>query len=528
MTNQTQTTVLANYHLARLRAGASDADLSTIQAVYPTAPLDDPEALAGWLVDHPQVAQAVTKTDPTGPPPGSPLNPSSADWPVAPSLPAEAQLDPDLGTGAGSWLYWYVDCAEAISPMTPTSFHLSAGLWLASVAITRRLVLPLHFGDVYPNLFIAWIAPTTLYRKTTALDVARGIAWRAFPFLLAAQDTTPEAFLSDLAGRDPPYLDKLTERDREEWRASRNYAAQKGWVLDEMSGLLASAGRDYNVGLVETLLRLYDCDPHYTRSTRGQGRVTVRNSYLAMLGASTPAAMALHLNAGRLWGMGFWPRFAILTPNDPPDWLPAREHNEPSQLLGGLRQLYERLPAATWPDPPEALTVGLSEEVYTAWGRYNKALSHDLLLDGDIDPRLHGTYGRLPVQALKVATILAALDWSEPPSGAKGKAPTIELPHLARAVTICEEWRASVHRVLALATANEFDALRLRILRQIGRHSANGATLRDLYKAMRDKRPAEIEEALAQMTELGEIEAVDIKPGKKGGRPTKRYRFVIE
>ena len=114
--------------------------------------------------------------------------------------------------------------------MTPRAFHESAALWLGSVAIARRLKLPMHFGDIYPNLFVAWLASTTLYRKSTALSVASKTARRVFPHLMAAQDTTPEAFLSDLAGREPPQFDTLTEADQADWRAGRDFAAQKGWV----------------------------------------------------------------------------------------------------------------------------------------------------------------------------------------------------------------------------------------------------------------------------------------------------------
>ena len=479
-------------------------------------------AAGGDPLDEPLPRSKLT---PTATVDADSLGPDPDPLPDCPPLPDEVRLDADLGEGAGGWLYWYVDHAEAISPMTPTSFHLSAGLWLASVVIARRLVLPMAFGRVYPNLFIAWIAPTTLYRKSTALDVARGIARRAIPHLLAAQDTTPEAFLSDLAGREPAHFDQFSVTDLAEWTAGRNFAAQRGWVLDEMSGLLAASGRDYNAGLAEALLRFYDCDPRYTRSTRGQGRVTVRNSYLSMLGASTPAAMSTHLNSERLWSMGFWPRFAILTPNGNPDWKRAQEHDEPAEIVAGLRRLYDALPEAIYPNPPNALTVQLGDGVHTAWERYNKALSYDLLLNDDLDHKLHGTYGRLPVMSLKVATILAALDWSEPPDGAKSNSPTIELPHLARAMAVCEDWRASAHRVIEQAKEQEFDRLRVRILRQIGRFMPNGATLRDLYRGL-GKTPMEVELTLSQMVDLGEIEIVEVK--QKRGRPTKRYRLVSE
>jgi len=442
-----------------------------------------------------------------------------APAPECPPLPEWAQLDPALGAGAGGWLDTYTDYAAAISPMTPRSYHQSAALWLGAVAIARRLALPMAFGHVYPNLFICWLAPTTLYRKSTALDVARKVARSVFPHLMAAQDTTPEAFLSDLAGRDPAQLDALTQKDRDDLAAGRNFAAQKGWLLDEMSGLMSAAGKDYNAGLVESLLRFYDCDPYYVRSTRQQGRVIVHTSYLSLLGASTPAAMAQHMTAERLWSMGWWPRFAVLTPEaSRPPWRVPTDDNPAAALdiQARLAALYDRLPPATYPTPPETRAARLGVDVHAAWDRYNKAVSYDLLTD-DLDHRLAGTYGRLPTLALKVGLILAALD------GWQGNGPTVELPHLARAISICEEWRASAHRALKLATQGEFDRAAQRVLRVAGRAGPGGATMRNLYRGMQDKEPAEIAEVVAQLVDVGELEELQAPTGKPG-RPAKRYR----
>ncbi|MBN1991455.1 MAG: DUF3987 domain-containing protein [Anaerolineae bacterium] len=417
------------------------------------------------------------------------------------------------------WLGLYVDYGHKVSPMTPFMFHQSAGLWLASVAIARRLKVSMPFGDVYPNLFVVWIAPTTLFRKTTALDVARRISRRVMPHLLTAQDSTPEAMLSDLAGRQPTKFELLSEPDQKQWQKSRNFCAQRGWSLDEISGLLASAGRDYNAGLIEALLRLFDCDENFTRSTKSSGLVIVKNAYLSLLGASTPGAISSHLNNSRLWAMGFWPRFAILTPETRPEWAEPGHVDEPGELSAGLSRLLNRLPGSTWPEPPPALDVTFASGVFQDWSRYNRAVSFDLLT-GDLDSRLHGSYGRLPVQVLKVATILAALDWNDEP------APVIESYHFAHAVAICEKWRASAHRVLEMSNQTDFSTLQERIIRQLGRHEPQGATLRDLYKAMKDRTPDEIEDALCQLEKTAMVQIIEQKPGAKGGRRTTRYKLA--
>ena len=242
---------------------------------------------------------------------------------------------------------------------------------------------------------------------------------------------------------------------------------------------------------------------------------------MSLLGASTPAALSLHLLSERLWGNGWWPRFAIITPpTGRPEWRVPREQDEPADLVAGLQRLSDRLPTATWPDTPKPMTVTLGPGVFDAWQRYNKALRYNLLTD-ELDHRLWGTYGRLPDQALKVSIILAALDWQGYDAN-----PKIQLPHLARAMAICEGWRESAHRALTTVTVTEFDRLRVRILRQLARGEPQGATLRDVYRGMRDKTPNEIAETLQQMVDAGEVEEIEQKPGKKGGRKTTRYRLA--
>ena len=439
---------------------------------------------------------------------------------ICPPLPAGVQFDLELGNDAGRWIEHYVEQALAISPATPRLFHENAALTLVSVLVARRLSVQLPHARIYPNLFSVWLANTTLWNKSTALNIARQKLRLVAPHLLGPQDTTLEALLAELAGLEPANLATLPDEDRSRWEAERNFAAQRGLIIDEMSSLLSGAGRDYNAGLSETHLRLYDCDELFVRSTRGQGRLVIHNAYLTLLGASTPAAMAAHLNSERLWAMGWWPRFALLTPErERPDWHPSISSVPETDLMELPAWLYSRLPANVWPQPPTALDVRLGTAVLLAWQAYDKLLRHDLLTI-DLPERLWGWYGRAPTQVIKVATLLAALDWDT------GDTPKIELPHLMRAISIVESWRASVHRLLAMTTQSVYSTMRQRITRVLASADPYGATLRDLYKGLRDKSPSEIESILDQMVRVNEIVVIDVKPGPKGGRPTKRYKLA--
>lgn len=438
-----------------------------------------------------------------------------------PALPAEAAFEsapPPL------WLTQYIEYGECVSPMTPRSFHESAGLWLLSTAVARRLVLRMHYGPVYPNLYVCWVAGTTLYRKTTALNVTRGLVHKLLPHLQAPSEATPEALLTELAGREPNGFDKMSVPEQDRWRRARNHAAQRGWIVDELSGLLAQAGRDYNQGLLETVLRLYDCDEEYTRSTRGQGQVTIRAAYMALIGATTPMAIGAQLTEPRLWSMGWWPRFAILTPEVAPVWRDPRE--PPASLLleieSGLQSLLSRLRNPTWPDPPQPVDVRIDADAHELWTAYNRALSFTLLQPpSEVDERLHGSYGRLPTSALKVAVLFATLAW-QPSAGP----PRITEAILRAALGVTERWRASAHRALDQAADVSSNQLWTRILAALARCQPDGTTLRDLYiNHMRDQEPDKIENALRQLAQAGEVVAYNWQ-NAKGGRPTKRFKLA--
>ena len=479
------------------------------------------QAAIAHLPDAAELAARELSIDPKAEPTAA-----AVELPACPSLPAEARPDLELAAGAATWLDGYVRHARSVSPMTPDLFHESAALWLGATAIARRLKVPLPFGNIFPNLYILWVAPTTIFHKTTAMDVARGLARATFQHLLAPQEATPEALLSDLAGTLPARLEDMSQEEQDHWRKERDFAGQRALLVDEMSGLMASTGRDYNAGLLESDLRFYECDPRFTRSTRAQGRVTVRNVYVSMLAASTPRAMGPHLSSDRLWAMGWWPRFALLSPEtDRPTWeTPTATASDgiPESLVAPLRNLYARLPSAGWPDPAPAHTVMLREGVLPQWGAYSKALSYDLLTP-DLDERLAGAYGRLPVHAVKVATILAAFDW-----GRDAGAPRIELAHLHRAMMITEAWRASAHRTLGASAVADENVKLSRIVRQIARGGLEGAGFNDLRRAMRDIPASELKRLVDDATTTGELEVIVAPPGPKGGRPSKRFRVPLQ
>jgi hypothetical protein len=528
---QDSTTPDGAWLVARLLAGAPDGDIDTGAFDEPWASLARAlaEASSGGrltafedaltkLTDR-QAAEVRARVGKAGravlqgSPDGAPTRLRDATGPIVPDLPQAARLTAETqaqATEVGRWLDAYVSFACDVSPLTPPQLHESAGLWLGSVAIARRVRLRLRHDDLYPNLLVLWICDTTIYAKTTGMNIAKRLARAVFPHLLAVSEFSPEALLDDSAGRQPLGLQDLPEEDRSLWTERRNFAAQRGIVLDEAASLFSSFKRDYNAGLPYYLLRLSDCDPEVEKLTRGAGKVVAHNTYLSFLG-STTAASLMRTDLDFLWGSGLWPRFALLTPSELPPWRsPKPGHCDPPQALTQtLRRLAEeKLPKPVYPAAPQACDVQLTEGVHAAWRAYARAMIRDILTSPEApDKRLWGVYGRLPSQAFKVAVILATLDWAE---GDGAPVPIVSVAHWARGQSIAEGWRASAHRLLdslsnrrVVEEHNKED----RILHMIIAAGARGITARNIYRT-------EFDLAVAGLVRDGLIREVEIKPAR--------------
>jgi hypothetical protein len=535
--SQESTTPDGAWLVARLLAGAPDGDIDTGAFDEPWASLTRAlaEASSGGrlaafedaltkLTDRQasEVRARVGKAGRAvlqGSPDSAPTRLPDATGPIVPDLPQAARLTAETEAQAaevGRWLDAYVSFACDVSPLTPPELHQSAGLWLGSVAIARRVRLRLRHDDLYPNLLVLWICDTTIYAKTTGMNIAKRLARAVFPHLLAVSEFSPEALLDDFAGRQPLGLQDLPEEDRSLWTERRNFAAQRGIVLDEAASLFSSFKRDYNAGLPYYLLRLSDCDPEVEKLTRGSGKVVAHNTYLSFLG-STTAASLMRTDLDFLWGSGLWPRFALLTPSELPPWRsPKPGHCDPPQALTRtLRRLAEeKLPKPVYPAAPQAYDVQLGDGVHDAWRAYARAMIRDILTSPEApDKRLWGVYGRLPSQAFKIAVILATLDWAE---GDGAPVPIVSLAHWARGQSIAEGWRASAHRLLhslsnrrVVEEHNKED----RILQMILAAGPGGITARSIYRTLGLRR-AEFDLAVAGLVRDGLIREVEIKPAR--------------
>jgi len=334
-------TELDLYVLARAFVGRGWSDL-------PASPLvrlllsqidmripEDVDALRRVL--GPDRLHAVFSLDPDALPPQS-FSPNE-DLDTVPALPETARLSADQQRQAadvGRWLDDYVTWAGSAANETPLLFHQGAGLWLAALAIGRRLYIHAPWGQrVFPNVYVMLVAVSTYYRKSAGLNLAVDLVRAAIPHMLLPQPGSPEAFMCMLGGVLPPNFDSLSQRDRERLNRGNTFAAQRGIARDELSALFKSFGRDFMAGMKELIMQIYDCPEHLDSNTNNRGLVVIQDAALSILGAATPAELAAALTSAD-WHNGTLARRgdcgrarrgrAAVPPREPrhPVWIPAR------------------------------------------------------------------------------------------------------------------------------------------------------------------------------------------------------------
>lgn len=439
---------------------------------------------------------------------------------ACPPLPAAAAAVLEHTGPCAAWLDDYLDFATQAAPMTPRSFHEAAGLFLISTAIARRLVLQVSTTSIYPNLFALFIAPSTLYSKTTGFKLVTDLIEQAgLTHLILPQRMTPEAFVSEMGMNvSNDMLNGWTEQMVDLWLQERAFAAQRGWAIDEASGLFDSLKRDYNAGLLPLLLELYDCPQTKDERTISRGRMIIRDVYLSFFGAATPSALSEHLTNPTHWTNGLWARFAMVLPDEAPKFQFFPDQMVvPRKVIDGLRRVYTLFPVPTadlaYDERGEKKTkvyfvqvsnsmlpstVGMEEGVWDAWRSYTQALRYDLLMGKQVDGSLHASYGRMGTLAIKVAMLLAAVDSTRLPV-------VISRRHFARAVAICERWRQNLHTLWTEGVTTQEAQLSDKVMGLLAQVGPSGLSTRGIYRPL-GRASDEIRAILEELERAGMVE----------------------
>src|SRR5215469_2882619 len=207
------------------------------------------------------------------------------------------------------------------------------------------------------------------------------------------------------------------------------------------------------------LLRIVDdCQDEYTASTVGRGDDRVKQPYLTLLASMTPADLRKGAKHGaEMWGDGFWARIGFATPQGAlkEAEFPEEAYCIPDAVKMPLKRWHEALgiPEVTVEavlddkgkktgeyqvtrDPLPMQRCTIDKAVRDALYRYRRALRRMVADSSQED--IDGNYGRFSTLALRMSGLFASLENDG----------HIQMRHWARAQTITERMRASLHRLI--------------------------------------------------------------------------------
>jgi predicted transcriptional regulator len=145
----------------------------------------------------------------------------------------------------------------------PETFHWFVSYGIASAIIGRNCYFPFGDNNIYSNLWLILLAPSSEFRKSTALGIGLGILRKVNPTLVLASRFTEEALMADLT-QNPQGLIPFFE----------------------FKTLLDLVKKDYNAGLKSFLTELYDVPEILSRKTKSGENKTER-PFISIISATT-------------------------------------------------------------------------------------------------------------------------------------------------------------------------------------------------------------------------------------------------
>src|SRR5262249_55594483 len=155
---------------------------------------------------------------------------------------------------------------------------------MLSTVAARRVVIDLA-SKQYTSLIIQLAARSTLYAKTTTVEVQRDVLRSAgLHWLLGISRTTPQKLLHDMSGLVPPNYGDLDNEGQADVKCRLAMSGQRGWIYNEFGKLVKSMVRSNGpmTDFVEILLQISDCPPTLDTGTISRGTELIANPYLAI------------------------------------------------------------------------------------------------------------------------------------------------------------------------------------------------------------------------------------------------------
>jgi len=373
---------------------------------------------------------------------------------------------------------------DYVCPTTdaPDIFHEVSAISIISTLLARKVFFNFGTQSIYPNIWAVLVAPSTTYRKSTSINIAKTIIRNWFEKFLLPEEFSQEALMEYFSIN----------------------GAKGILVWSEFGAFLASSQKQYMSGIKEFLADIYDCPDFKKRLLKKESYLIV-DPYINILTATTLDWFLRSIEESDIMG-GFLPRFiyVVATKKDkkkimafpgPPDYEKLNKFIKYLTLL-----CFEG----------EIKFDNESMEIYEKW----ITLHEEMIDKQSINQTISGFYGRLGTTCLKLAVIFQI---------SEDRKKVVKANAMKRAVNFAEKLKENIYILLSdkIGFSRE-EREKKKVLELIQEKGIIDRSVLLRYSGMKSKT---LDEYLSTLMEEGRIEKI-VTDIKYRNRKKTEYRFI--
>jgi len=208
----------------------------------------------------------------------------------------------------------------------PRIFHEYLAYFILSSVIGKSIHTKFGYKDLYPNLYLLLIAPSSIHRKSWSQNMAIHIIREIHRDILIPDCSSRESFIAEFADKE---------------RTPHETGVFK---IDEFKGFMdRMKNNNYFSGFIQDLSSMYDGDP--VRRRKGVDNVetyTIEKPFLNITAACSTDWLNQAIQSADISG-GFLARFIWVISNDlivnPSPWPKMADGKKRSSLIGKLENI---------------------------------------------------------------------------------------------------------------------------------------------------------------------------------------------
>lgn len=280
---------------------------------------------------------------------------------------------------------------------TTTKFAVWSAVWAISTLLKRDAYLKWFPKNLYPNMYVIFVAPPRICAKSTAVDFCED-AFHEVPHILASVDDAiayRKALNLHHSKITPEAINDLLEPSVETFNGQEVHrGSEVAFIISELTTFLGK--QKYNIGLVDALTKLYDSRDVDDEMTRGQGKKIFENIYVTLFGATTPSSFRDSIPQ-EAFGGGFMSRVIIVKEDKPTRYFPL------PMAVPGAPDSMELAQRLSWIAINATGSYTFSKEAYDRYCKWYRRFKDSLVDHPNAD-----SLARLDTNLIKLSIIMRA------------------------------------------------------------------------------------------------------------------------